>query len=171
VKPRLSRAGVIAPERTPFPSDQAAAELARAGLKQSSYMVSSPFARHRTINDKVKVGSRIFGLFVRLLPLALMSSSHVPSKSLKWHFLPSRTPGFQNVGLTCCVIITAVPLQLLLSFKCIPLRPEGGVAFWDALFAIHGRSTPTSCRRRSQKATPPSGLSSIYCTRFHSRRV
>jgi len=28
-------------------------------------MVSSPFARHRTIHDKVKVGSRIFGLFVK----------------------------------------------------------------------------------------------------------
>jgi len=36
VKPRFSRAGVIAPERTPPPSDQVAAELARAGLKQSS---------------------------------------------------------------------------------------------------------------------------------------
>ena len=35
------------------------------GFEQSSYMVSSPFARHSTINDKVKVGSRIFGLFVK----------------------------------------------------------------------------------------------------------
>jgi len=36
LKPRPSGALTIAAERTLFPSDQAAAELARAGLKQSS---------------------------------------------------------------------------------------------------------------------------------------
>jgi len=50
----------------------------KLGLGQCSYMVSSPFARHLG-GWWVQVSCRISGLLVRLMPLASMSLSHVPS--------------------------------------------------------------------------------------------